>query len=95
MYIIYVPCTHKYTTCSRHIISLCVQVKNREYAGYKPDIDPGNLWVSGTISGLYPKFKVFNRLKIYLGRFSNKIVSTLKTLGRDFSRFLHKLNPGL
>ncbi len=61
-----------------------------ENAGYKPDIGPRSLRLRGTISGLYPNFEVFNRLKTYmfvLGRFSNKNLSTLKIFVQIFRYF--------
>ncbi len=38
-------------------------------------------------AGYKPDVDIFNGLKIYLGRFSNKILSILKTFSGDFSRF--------
>ena len=35
-----------------------------------------------------PDVDICNRLKIYLGKFSNTILSILKTFSGDFSRFL-------
>ena len=38
-------------------------------------------------AGYKPDVDIFNRLEIFLGRFSNKILSILKSFSGDFSRF--------